>query len=135
MRYLGAAATCGIKRHQQNAMEGRQGCVDELCNLRLTEHLRQMEKLLRIRCLSYTPAPLQHLDVKETQSRNTLRDCVRCQLPLGKHQRLISADVLRTQAIGGSMEMLGVVFDGADIAANGSWSVVTTFQFFKHDLA
>jgi hypothetical protein len=30
--------------------------------------------------------------------------------------------------------MLGVVLDGADIAADGSWGVVATLQFFKHDL-
>jgi hypothetical protein len=27
------------------------------------------------------------------------------------------------------------VLDGADVAADGSWSVVTTLQFLKHDLA
>jgi hypothetical protein len=96
MRYLGAAATCGIKRHEQNAMEGRQSSIDELCNLCLAEHLRQVEKLLRIRCLSYTPTPLQHLNVKEAQRRKALGHCVRRQLPLGKHQRLIPADVLGT---------------------------------------
>ena len=56
-------------------MEGRQSSIDELCNLCLAKQLRQAEKLLRIRCLSYTPTPLQHLDVKEAQRRKALRLC------------------------------------------------------------
>jgi hypothetical protein len=75
------------------------------------------------------------MDVKEAQCHKTLRHRVRRQLPLGKHQRLIPADVLGTQEIGEGMEMPGVVFDGEDIAANGCWSLVTTSQLLKHDLA
>jgi hypothetical protein len=121
MRYLSTAAARGIKRHQQNAMERCKGCIDEQCNLCLAKHLRQVENLLRIGCLGDTPASLQYLYVKETERRQAL-------------QCLILTNVLRTQAIGGTMEMLGVVLDRPDVAAYGSWSVVTTLQFLKHDL-
>ena len=75
-------------------MKGCQRCIDKTCDFLLAEYLRQMQDLLRIGRLRYTPTPLQDLDVKETQSCQPLRNGVRRQLPLAKHERLILADVL-----------------------------------------
>jgi hypothetical protein len=94
VRHLGAPATGGIKGHEQDAMKGCQRCIDKTCHFLLAEYLRQMQDLLRIGRLRYTPSLLQYLDVKETQSCQALRYCVRRQLPLAKQERLIPADVL-----------------------------------------
>jgi hypothetical protein len=93
-----------------------------------------MQHLLRIGRLGNAPAPLQHLNIKEAQRRQPLRDGVRSQLPGTKHGCLVLPDVLRTEPVGRTVEMSGEVLDGADVTANGSRGVVATLQFLQHDL-
>jgi hypothetical protein len=57
--------TCGIERHQQDAVKGKLCRVNQTRNLFLAEYLRKVQNLLRIRRLGNTPASLQHLNIKE----------------------------------------------------------------------
>jgi hypothetical protein len=58
VRHLCSTCARGIERHQQNAMKGAVCRVDQTRHFFLAEHLRQMQNLLRIRCLGNTPASL-----------------------------------------------------------------------------
>src|ERR1035438_9121539 len=66
-----AACTGGIKRHQKDAMKGGIRGVDQARYLLLAEYLGKMTNLLRIGRLGNAPAALQHVNVEETQSRQT----------------------------------------------------------------
>jgi len=85
----------GIERHQQHAIDGGLGCLDQPSDFFLAEHLRQVQHLLRIGRLGGAPGLLQNLRVKEAQSAQALRHRVLCQLPLTEHGRLILTNVLR----------------------------------------
>ena len=67
VRHFCATCARGIERHQQNAMKGKLCRVDQTRHFVLTQHLRQVQNLFRIRGLGYTPASLQHLDIEKTQ--------------------------------------------------------------------
>jgi hypothetical protein len=60
-------ATCarGIQRHQQDAMKGKLGRLNQTRDFVLTEYLRQVQNLLRIRRLGNAPASLQNLNIEE----------------------------------------------------------------------
>ena len=51
MRHFCATCARGIKGHQQNAMKGRLGCVNQTRDFVLAEYLGQVQNLLRIRRL------------------------------------------------------------------------------------
>ena len=61
----------GIERHQQSAMEGSRGRIDELSNFFLAEDRRQAMGSLWIRSVCEAPIPSESLAVEETQSRQT----------------------------------------------------------------
>src|ERR1700682_4524087 len=72
VRHFCATCSRGIQGHQQDAMKGKLCRVDQTCYFFLAQHLRQVQNLLRIRCLGDTPASLQHLYIEEAQSRQAL---------------------------------------------------------------
>jgi hypothetical protein len=104
-------------------------------NLFLAENQRQVQHLLGIRCLNHAPGLLESLDVEEAQGREPLGDGVGSQLELLEQRDLVLANVIRTQLIGGTAEILSEMFDGADVAVDGGPSVVASLEFFEHDLA
>ena len=53
----------------------------------------------------------------------------------GEKLRLVLADVLRSQAIGRAVEVLGKPLDQATVALCGSLRVMTTLEFFQHHFA
>ncbi len=65
VRHFSATCARGIQRHQQDAMKGKLGRVDQARYFFLAQHLRQVQNLLRIRCLGNAPAALQHLYIEE----------------------------------------------------------------------
>src|SRR5271166_5864837 len=130
-----AACAGAIERHQYDAMKGSQGRVDQTSDLLLTENDRQLQHLLGIGSFGHAPGPLEGLDVEEAQSRQPLVHRIRRQLPLLKQRGLILADVLWAQLCGRTVEIPGEVFDGANVTIDGGLSVVTTLEFFEHDLA
>jgi hypothetical protein len=48
---------------------------------------------------------------------------------------LVLADVLRSQAIGRAVEVLGKPLDQANVTLRGSFRVMTTLEFFQHHFA
>jgi hypothetical protein len=110
------------------------GSIDKLSDFFPTEHLRQVEYLLRIGRLGSAPGLLQHLGVKEAQSAETLRHRVLRQLPLAKHGRLILPNMLQAQLVGRTMKVPGKVLDRVNVAANSPRGVVATLQLLKHEL-
>ena len=53
----------------------------------------------------------------------------------GEELGLVLADVLRSQAIGRAVEVLGKPLDQANVALRGSFRVMTTLEFFQHHFA
>ena len=53
----------------------------------------------------------------------------------GEELRLVPADVLRSQAIGRVVEVLGEALDEAKVTLCGSLRVTTTLEFFQHPFA
>src|SRR5271163_5050153 len=79
-----AARAGGIHGHQQDAMEG---CIRRLNQSRdffLAEYPWKMTHLLRIGRLRDAPAALQHVNIKETQSRQPQDYSVRAELERGE---------------------------------------------------
>src|SRR5271168_934830 len=66
-----AACAGGIHRHQQDAMKGCIGSLNQSRDFFLTEHPGKMTHLLRIGRRGDAPAALQHMNVEETQSRQS----------------------------------------------------------------
>src|SRR5271166_846438 len=134
-RQFGTPHPGGIERHQHDAMKVSQGRVDQPSHLLLTENDRQLQHFLGIRSFGHAPGPFEGLDVEEAQSRQPLVHRIWRQLPLLEQCGLVLANVLRTQLIGGTVEVPGEVFDGANVTIDGGLRVVTTLKFFEHDLA
>ena len=78
------------------------------------------------------PTLLQSLEIEEAQSRQIDRDSARCQLPLREQFRLVFADVLRTQAVRGSFEVSGKIFNCIDVTVYGILGIITTLEFLQH---
>ncbi|HEX3104573.1 MAG TPA: hypothetical protein VHQ22_09005 [Terriglobales bacterium] len=53
----------------------------------------------------------------------------------GEELRLVLADVLRSQAIGGTVEVLSKALDQAGVTLCGGLRVLTTLEFLQHDFA
>src|SRR5208282_4671381 len=84
-----APRACGIKRHQQNAVERERCRVNQTRDLLRAEYLGKVKHLLRIGRLCDAPASLQYLDVEEAQSSQPQCYGVRAELQLGEEHRLI----------------------------------------------
>src|SRR5580692_2681854 len=65
VRHFCATCARGIQRHQQDAMKGKLGCVNQTRDFVLAEYLGQVQDLLRIRRLGNAPASLQNLNIEE----------------------------------------------------------------------
>src|SRR5271157_894675 len=63
--YFGTTCASGIECHQQDAMKGEFGRIDQPRDLFLAEYLRKMKHLLGIGRLCDAPASLQYVDVEE----------------------------------------------------------------------
>jgi hypothetical protein len=68
VRHFCATCSCRIEGHQQDAMKGEFSRVDQMRYFFWTEHLRQVQNFLRVRCFGDTPALFQDLHIKEAQS-------------------------------------------------------------------
>src|ERR1035437_1491866 len=129
-----AARTGGIKRHQKDAMKGGVRGVDQTRYLLLTEYLRKVTHLLRIGRLGDAPAPLQHVNVEETQRRQPQDYGVRAVLQLGEEHRLILANVFRAKLIGRAAKVPAEVRNTVQVAADGCRGEVAALQLLKHEL-
>src|SRR5271167_4003203 len=83
MRCLCATCPGGIKRHEQDAVEGAFCGVNQTRNLRLAEHLWKVTNLLRIWRLGDAPAALQHVNIEEAQRSQPQDHGVGTELQLG----------------------------------------------------
>src|SRR5882672_9292635 len=134
VRHLRTTCAGGIKCHEQDAMKRHLCGIDQTCDLLRAEYLRQVQHLLWIRCLGYTPASLQDLDIEEPQRRQPLNHRVGSQLPLAEHCCLILANMFWTELIRGTVEVSGVVLDCSNVSVDVCLGVVVSLQFLKHDL-
>jgi hypothetical protein len=125
-RKLGAAHAGAVEGHQNGAIEGSRGSIDELCYFFLTENGRQAVTLLGIGSVGNAPRPLQRLDVEEAQGAEMVGHRTRSQFVPGEELRLVLADVLRAQAI--AVEVLGEALDEANVSLCGSLRVMTTLS-------
>src|ERR1035438_2528185 len=123
-----AACAGGIERHQKDAMKGGVRGVDQARDLLLAEYLGKMTNLLRVGRLGDAPAALQHVNVEETQSRQTQDYGVRTVLQLGEEHRLILANVFRAKLIRRAAKVPAEVCNTVQVAADGCfelWVVAT----------
>jgi hypothetical protein len=133
--YSCLSATMGSPRHQQSAMEGSGGRIDELSNFFLTEDRRQAMGPFWIRSVCDAPIPSESLAVEETQSRQTGHSRTRRQLSFLEQLGLILTNVLRAQAVRGTVESSSKILDGVDVTAYSFGRVVTSLEFLQHQFA
>jgi len=100
VRRFCASCAGGAKCHQQKAVEGIVGGLNQTRCLFRTERPRQAGNLFRIRCFGNAPVSFQHMDVEEAQGSQPLDYRVRAELWLGEEHRLIVTDVLRAKLVG-----------------------------------
>src|SRR5664280_2421941 len=129
-----AACAGGIERHQKDAMKGGVRGVDQARDLLLAEYLGKMTNLLRVGRLGDAPAALQHVNVEETQSRQTQDYGVRTVLQLGEEHRLILANVFRAKLIRRAAKVPAEVCNTVQVAADGCFGEVAALQLLKHEL-
>ena len=72
-----ASYSGGVERHQQGAMEGSAGRLNELSNFFLAEDRWQAMGPFRIGSVGDAPGSLERLTVKEPQGCQTDRDATR----------------------------------------------------------
>ena len=101
----------------------------------LTENLGEAMALLGIGSVGNAPGPLERLDVEEAQGAEMVGYRTRSQFVHGEELGLVLADVLRSQAIGRAVEVLGEPLDEANVTLCGSLRVMTSLEFFQHDFA
>src|SRR5207302_3418140 len=68
VRHFCATCARGIQRHQQDAMKGKLGRVNQARDLLLAEYLGQVQNLPRVRSLCTAPASLQYLNIEYASS-------------------------------------------------------------------
>src|SRR5215472_5352284 len=73
VRQFGTAHSRSVERHQQGAMVGSTGGINQSRHFFLAEHRRQVNGLLRIGGLGDAPDLLERLDVEKTERREALR--------------------------------------------------------------
>src|ERR1039457_2651476 len=103
-------------------------------DLLLAEYLGKMTNLLRVGRLGDAPAALQHVNVEETQRRQTQDYGVRTVLQLGEEHRLILANVFRAKLIGRATKVPAEVCNTVQVAADGCFGEVAALQLLKHEL-
>ena len=104
VRHLLVPGSGGIERHQQSAMEGSGGRIDELRNFFLAEDRRQAVGPFWIRSVCDAPIPSESLGVEEPQGRQTDPNRTRRQFSFLEQLGLILTNVLRAQAVRGTVE-------------------------------
>jgi hypothetical protein len=110
-------------------IEGSRRSIDELCYFFLTENGGQAMALLGIGSLGNAPGPLERLDVEEAQGAEMVGYRTGSQFVQGEELRLVLADVLRSQAIGRAVEVLGEPLNEANVTSCGSLRVMTSLSF------
>jgi len=132
---FGAPEACGIKRHQQSALERRGGGFDETVDFLPAEDGRQMNHLLWIGRQVRAPRLLQSLDVEETDSAEMLDNGVGLKLSFAEQIRLVMADVVRPELVGRAVEVAREFFNGTKIRAYRAGCVISTLEFLEHQLS
>ena len=118
-RELGAPHAGAVQGHQNGAIEGSGGGIDELCDLLLTENDGKAIALLGIGSVGNAPRPLECLDVEEAQGAEMVGHRTGSQLAYGEELGLVLADVLWSEAIRRTVEVLGEALDEANVTSCG----------------
>lgn len=92
MRQLRSAHSGGIQRHENRAIEGSCGGIDQPPNFLRTEYFGQPDHSLRVRSLVNTPGFLERLDEEKPQRTDSLVDGIRGQLSFTEQVGLVLAD-------------------------------------------
>src|SRR5713226_9025889 len=132
MGQLGAPHSGGVERHQQRAVERSASRIDESCYFFLAQDRWKVLGSFRIGGLGCAPALLESLGIEEPQSRKIYRNGARRQLSLLEQFRLVFANLLGAQTVWRALEASREIFHYADVTAYGSFSVITTLEFFQH---
>ncbi len=134
-RQLRIPDASGVERHEQDALVGGTGRVDQLRDFLLAEDRRETMCLFRVGCFGGAPGPVESLGVEKTQSRQTGGDRPRRQLPLLKQLRLIFANLPRPQAVRREIESPSKILDGAEVTTCGTFRVITALEFLHHSFS
>jgi hypothetical protein len=135
VRHFRATCAGGIERHQQDAMKGRLGGIDQPRHFFLAQYFWQAQNPFRVWRFGDAPAFLQHLGVEEAQSRQSLGYGVRFQFPASEQCGLILANMLWAKLIGSTAEVPAKMLHRTNVGTNGGLGVVATAQLLEHDLA
>src|SRR5262252_1711267 len=134
MGQFGPPHARGVQGHENRAVErGQSGC-DETAHLFLADG-RQVESLLRIRRLFYTPVPLQCFHIQEPQRADALVDGLVAESSFPEQVRNVLAYVFGSEVLGRLVEIRGEVADGRQVYARGTFGVITTLEFLEHSFS
>jgi hypothetical protein len=131
---FGASEACGIEGHEQSALKRRGRGFDETVNFLSAEDGRKMNHLLRVRRQVGAPRLLQRPDVEETDPTQVLDNGVGLKLSFAEQICLVLADVIRPELVGGTIEVARILVDGPEISSRCAGGVVSTLEFFEHQL-
>ena len=125
---LRIANASGVESHEHGAIKvGRSG-VDELPYFFLTENGGQTVAFLGIGSVGNAPWLLQCLDVEKPQGTQMMGHRTGRQLLHGEELGLVLPNVLPTQAVRRTVEVLCESFDQAKVVLCGSLRVMTTLS-------
>ena len=93
-----------------------------------------MNYLLRVRRQVGAPRLLQRPDVEEPDPAQVLDDGVGLKLSFAEQIRLVLANVIRPELVGRAVEVARILVDGPEISSRCAGGVVSTLEFFEHQL-
>jgi hypothetical protein len=132
---LRTARAGAVEGHQNGAIEGAVGGVNEPGDFFLAQDGGEAEPHLGVGRLGRTPGFLERLDEEEAQSRELLGDGAGGEFSLAEQLGLILANVLRTQLVRRAMEVVSEFSDHTQVTTYGIRRVITTIEFLDHQLA
>jgi hypothetical protein len=136
LRRVSAAHADAVEGHQNGAIEGSRGGIDELSDLFRTENGGQAVALFGIGSVRYAPGLLECLDVEEAQGAQMVGHATGRQLLHREELGLVLPNVLPT--LGGPERSGSVVRifrrSGCSVVC-GSLRVMTSLEFLQHDFS
>ena len=79
--------------------------------------------------------PFHHIVLMTLYATGVRPDGACGEFPLAEEVRLVLTDVFRPELVGSALEITREIFNGLNVSAYGSLSVVTTLEFLEHHFA
>jgi len=78
------------------------------------------------------PRSFEHGDEEKAEGRQPYGYSGGFQFPDAEQMRLVVADVVEAELLGGAVEVFGELLDTQQVGSSGSLGVITTLEFIEH---